>query len=506
MIRFGGVVEDGQNTQRAKYILSTTGQGSNTITLSGNELAEFIPIKFEGKLVAKHSLPVNELGKQLLKAAGEGNIDRVKQLLTKGAPFTADWLGTSPLHLSAQNNHLEITEILLRAGISKDARTKVDRTPLHMAAYEGHVDIIAALVTHGADINCRDLLGMTPLHWAVQNGHHEAVAHLVSNGAVVDVNSKFDITPMIIAQQTGRHDIEQFLIGALNKSALASENLLLQLNANKPEEYFEDDMDIEASDNHEISSVYNEYTVLKEEPEEYEDDNQDIEVIESSEDVPVPDEDEEEETEQERIEKENEQLIQNVTVDPSILNSSLKILEEHGITMLQNDENDDGNILNSVMESGHSVVLTEVGKEVLNSVKQSEMKKQPPVLHLEKKIVTVTPEQFLSMANNSKMSGLQNLKVIPTRGPYKRVMMKKNKLIPISTSTISEEMIQLSNGNKEIHVPNRSIENPVKQLELVSRQLAEAKKTIEEYKIKLRRKEQEAERYKLQLKLLMDNR
>ncbi|XP_072378873.1 uncharacterized protein Atac3 isoform X2 [Diabrotica undecimpunctata] len=484
MIRFGGVVEDGQNTQRAKYILSTTGQGSNTITLSGNELAEFIPIKFEGKLVAKHSLPVNELGKQLLKAAGEGNIDRVKQLLTKGAPFTADWLGTSPLHLSAQNNHLEITEILLRAGISKDARTKVDRTPLHMAAYEGHVDIIAALVTHGADINCRDLLGMTPLHWAVQNGHHEAVAHLVSNGAVVDVNSKFDITPMIIAQQTGRHDIEQFLIGALNKSALASENLLLQLNANKPEEYFEDDMDIEASDNHEISSVYNEYTVLKE----------------------VPDEDEEEETEQERIEKENEQLIQNVTVDPSILNSSLKILEEHGITMLQNDENDDGNILNSVMESGHSVVLTEVGKEVLNSVKQSEMKKQPPVLHLEKKIVTVTPEQFLSMANNSKMSGLQNLKVIPTRGPYKRVMMKKNKLIPISTSTISEEMIQLSNGNKEIHVPNRSIENPVKQLELVSRQLAEAKKTIEEYKIKLRRKEQEAERYKLQLKLLMDNR
>ncbi|XP_028152343.2 GA-binding protein subunit beta-2-like isoform X1 [Diabrotica virgifera virgifera] len=503
MIRFGGVVEDGQNTQRAKYILSTTAQGSNTITLSGNELAELIPIKFEGKLVAKHSLPVNELGKQLLKAAGEGNIDRVKQLLTKGAPFTADWLGTSPLHLSAQNNHLEITEILLRAGISKDARTKVDRTPLHMAAYEGHVDIIAALVTHGADINCRDLLGMTPLHWAVQNGHDEAVVHLVGNGAMVDVNSKFDITPMIIAQQTCRRDIEQFLIEALNKSALASENLMVQLNENRPEEYFEEDMDIEENSvGHEMTSVY---TVLKQEPEEYEEDNQDIEVIESSEDVPVPDEEEEQETEQDRIEKENEQLIQNVTVDPSILNSSLKILEEHGITML-NDENDDGNILNSVMESGHSVVLTEVGKEVLNSVKQSEMKKQSPVLQLEKKIVTVTPEQFLSMANNTKIGGLQNLKVIPTGGPFKRVMMKKNKLIPINTSTISGGMIQITNGNKEIPVPNRTIENPAKQLEIVSRQLAEARKTIEEYKIKLRRKEQEAERYKLQLKLIMDNR
>lgn len=45
-------------------------------------------------------------------------------------------------------------------------------------------------------------------------------------------------------------------------------------------------------------------------------------------------------------------------VDASALTNSLKILEEHGITMLQNDENDDGNILNTVMESGHSVVLT----------------------------------------------------------------------------------------------------------------------------------------------------
>lgn len=67
-------------------------------------------------------------------------------------------MGTSPLHLAAQNDNLEITEILLRAGISKDARTKVDRTPLHMASYEGHVDIVETLLKHGADINCRDLV------------------------------------------------------------------------------------------------------------------------------------------------------------------------------------------------------------------------------------------------------------------------------------------------------------------------------------------------------------
>lgn len=48
--------------------------------------------------------------------------------------------------------------MLLRAGICRDARTKVDRTPLHMAAYEGHLQIVDALIKHGAEIDCRDLV------------------------------------------------------------------------------------------------------------------------------------------------------------------------------------------------------------------------------------------------------------------------------------------------------------------------------------------------------------
>lgn len=67
-------------------------------------------------------------------------------------------LGTSPLHLAAQNNHVEVCEILLRAGISRDARTKVDRTPLHMAAYEGHINVVECLLIHGAFCDSRDLV------------------------------------------------------------------------------------------------------------------------------------------------------------------------------------------------------------------------------------------------------------------------------------------------------------------------------------------------------------
>ena len=32
----------------------------------------------------------------------------------QGAPFTADWLGTSPLHLTAQYGRYETTEVCIR--------------------------------------------------------------------------------------------------------------------------------------------------------------------------------------------------------------------------------------------------------------------------------------------------------------------------------------------------------------------------------------------------------
>lgn len=67
-------------------------------------------------------------------------------------------LGTNPLHLAAQGNHVEICKILLRSGISANARTKVDRTPLHMAAYEGHLEIVELLLKDKAEIDETDLV------------------------------------------------------------------------------------------------------------------------------------------------------------------------------------------------------------------------------------------------------------------------------------------------------------------------------------------------------------
>ncbi|CAB1351067.1 unnamed protein product [Coregonus sp. 'balchen'] len=148
-----------------------------------------------------------DLGKRLLEAARKGQDDEVRTLMANGAPFTTDWLGTSPLHLAAQHGHYSTAEVLLRAGVSRDARTKVDRTPLHMAASEGHTLIVDLLVRSGADINAKDMLKMTALHWATQNGHQRVAETLVKHGADVHALSKFDKTPFDIAGDIQNADL-----------------------------------------------------------------------------------------------------------------------------------------------------------------------------------------------------------------------------------------------------------------------------------------------------------
>lgn len=80
-------------------------------------------------------------------------------------------------------------QILLRAGCSRDARTKVDKTPLHLAAYEGHGAVVELLVKHGASLEARDMLLMTPLHWAVEKGHIDVSSNLILTKIKEDKNA-----------------------------------------------------------------------------------------------------------------------------------------------------------------------------------------------------------------------------------------------------------------------------------------------------------------------------
>ncbi|KAL7060591.1 hypothetical protein AAHC03_09151 [Spirometra sp. Aus1] len=172
-----------------------------------------------------------DLGKRLLDAAKNGDVDEVSNLINGGAPFTTDWLGISPLHFSAMNGHLSTCEALLKAGISRDARTKVDRTPLHLAAQEGHADIVELLLKNGADLEAKDMLRMTALHWAAERGHSPVVQVLMRYGANVHLQNKFEMTPLEIAEAKGHTDARDAMlntqldvISSVGKMAAPSDN------------------------------------------------------------------------------------------------------------------------------------------------------------------------------------------------------------------------------------------------------------------------------------------
>ncbi|XP_073904254.1 GA-binding protein subunit beta-2 isoform X2 [Castor canadensis] len=162
-----------------------------------------------------------DLGKRLLEAARKGQEDEVRTLMANGAPFTTDWLGTSPLHLAAQYGHYSTAEVLLRAGVSRDARTKVDRTPLHMAAADGHAHIVELLVRNGADVNAKDMLKMTALHWATEHHHRDVVELLIKYGADVHAFSKFDKSPFDIALEKNNAEILVILQEAMQSQVNA---------------------------------------------------------------------------------------------------------------------------------------------------------------------------------------------------------------------------------------------------------------------------------------------
>lgn len=155
--------------------------------------------------------------------------------------------------------------------------------------------------------------------------------------------------------------------------------------------------------------------------------------------------------------------------------------------MLPND-NEESNLLNTVVASGHSVVLTEVGKEMLKSL--NEQAKTDPIVPQpkRKKIITLSPEEFLSLTQGRATLSGTNVKVVTVKPDVRRIATKRGKATPFANN-----------------IKVQTIEKPTNEVEDLIEELAAAKKTIEEYKSKLKKKELEVERYKFQLKLLLDS-
>ena len=117
------------------------------------------------------------------KAAGDGNIEAVKQHLTAGTDVDArDAEDKTPLHYAAWRGHKEIIELLIDKGASVNAKPEFGTTPLYYAALKGHKETAELLINKGADVNAKRNDGKTPLDFTISYKRPETAELLRKHG------------------------------------------------------------------------------------------------------------------------------------------------------------------------------------------------------------------------------------------------------------------------------------------------------------------------------------
>ena len=141
--------------------------------------------------------PLTDTMTPLEMAAYAGHVNVCELLLKAGvapesaksdAEFTA-------LHAAAVGNRAEVCKLLLAAGVPVDVRGNHGVTPLVLAAARGNVEIIEMLLAAGADANALTEQQTSPLAAAVRSGSVEAVRKLLAAGA--DPKAMVDDAPLL---------------------------------------------------------------------------------------------------------------------------------------------------------------------------------------------------------------------------------------------------------------------------------------------------------------------
>jgi len=123
----------------------------------------------------------------LLRAATDGNLDKIKQVLEKGVNVNAtDVDGYTPLTNAIRAGHQEIARLLLEHEADPNTKVKNGETALIMSAFRGQIDIVRLLVEKGADLELADEKGQTALIAACEGKKREVVEALLNAGARPD--------------------------------------------------------------------------------------------------------------------------------------------------------------------------------------------------------------------------------------------------------------------------------------------------------------------------------
>ena len=197
--------------------MSVDGAGLSPLTSSDGDrgMPDWSPDDRKIVFVGVANATGNNGGTPLHLAAQEGHVDLARMLLDKGAEVDArDAKGETPLHRATEKGHTDVAGLLLARGADVNATSKNGATALHWAASEGHRDVAQLLLDAGADVRAGSEDGWTPLNAAAWNGHHDVARSLLDAGADVRAGDEDDSTPLHSAARRGHQDVAQLLLDA----------------------------------------------------------------------------------------------------------------------------------------------------------------------------------------------------------------------------------------------------------------------------------------------------
>ncbi len=170
------------------------------------------------------------LDEQLYRAARDGRLDAVQQLLKQGAnieakvangqtaPYVVEYLKRTPLIAAAGNGHLEVVMLLLKKGANIEGMDGNESTALIEAADEGQFEVVNFLLKKGANINAEGYYG-TALSCAAKSGRIEILKLLLDKGANLQASvNTFHGTPLTEAAKNGHTDTVRLLLEKAGKT------------------------------------------------------------------------------------------------------------------------------------------------------------------------------------------------------------------------------------------------------------------------------------------------
>lgn len=141
----------------------------------------------------------------LYKAVSKGNVNLVRELLSKGAnPNTKNYGGRSPLYQAASRKDRAILELLLQYGAIPDGKPPGSASALQIAASTSDIETVQLLLNYGANVDSASNAGHTALYDAVVRSDRTLIALLLEHGANPDKKPWGALSPL--SNAVGRSD------------------------------------------------------------------------------------------------------------------------------------------------------------------------------------------------------------------------------------------------------------------------------------------------------------